>query len=286
VGRSAGDLWAALLLTALTLISIFIPPFSTSAIRIALGLPFVLFLPGYALIAALFPGKSELDGIERLALSFGMSIAVVPLIGLALNYTPWGIRLRPVAASLSIFTALLTLIAYERRKSLPEEDRYRLSLNLQWRKWLETGDRADKALTALLLLSITLALVALIYVIATPKQGERFTEFYILGEKGLAADYPVKMTAGKPSAVRVGVVNREHEQVNYTLVVALENTTLLRKSLSLSHNTTWEEELQLVPQSTGEKLKLQFLLYRGNSSQPYRSLHLWVDVAPQSTELS
>jgi len=38
--------------------------------------------------AALFPGKDDLDGIERIALSFGLSIAVVPLMGLALNYTP------------------------------------------------------------------------------------------------------------------------------------------------------------------------------------------------------
>jgi uncharacterized membrane protein len=33
----------------------------------------VLFLPGYALIAALFPRKDDLDGIERIALSFGLT---------------------------------------------------------------------------------------------------------------------------------------------------------------------------------------------------------------------
>jgi len=64
----------------------------------------VLFLPGYALIAALFPSKNDLDGIERLALSFGLSIAVVPLIGLGLNFTPFGIRLVPIIVSLSVFT--------------------------------------------------------------------------------------------------------------------------------------------------------------------------------------
>jgi len=31
-----------------------------------------------------------IDGIERVALSFGLSIAIVPLIGLVLNFTPWG----------------------------------------------------------------------------------------------------------------------------------------------------------------------------------------------------
>jgi uncharacterized membrane protein len=85
-------------------------------------LPLVLFLPGYSLIAVLFLRKDDLDGIERIALSFGLSIAVVPLLGLALNYTPFGIRLSPVLVVLSIFTISLARSAYVRRAMIPEED--------------------------------------------------------------------------------------------------------------------------------------------------------------------
>ena len=72
------DLLLIAIFVALTNIFILVPSFSASYIRIILGLPMVLFFPGYALIAALFPAKSDLDGIERTALSFGLSIAVVP----------------------------------------------------------------------------------------------------------------------------------------------------------------------------------------------------------------
>lgn len=65
-------------------------PLSALFLRVPIGLLMVLFVPGYVLIAALFPKREDLDGIERIALSFGLSIAVVPLIGLGLNYTPWG----------------------------------------------------------------------------------------------------------------------------------------------------------------------------------------------------
>lgn len=41
------------------------------------GSVFVLFLPGYSLIRALF-GSRELDNIERFALSVGLSLALVP----------------------------------------------------------------------------------------------------------------------------------------------------------------------------------------------------------------
>ena len=84
----------------------------------------MLFLPGYSLIAALFPRKGDLDAIERIALSFRLSIAITPLLGLALNYTPFGIRLLPVLIVLSVFTISLAMGAYARRNRIQEEDRF------------------------------------------------------------------------------------------------------------------------------------------------------------------
>ena len=89
-------------------------------IRYVLGSIFVLFLPGYSLLKTLFPEK-EIDDIGRTALSIGMSLALVPLVGLLLNYTPWGIRLTPITLSLLALTSVLSAIALIRehqRKTL------------------------------------------------------------------------------------------------------------------------------------------------------------------------
>ena len=119
------DLALVIFLTLLCILFVLIPPLNEiSAVRIILGLPLVLFLPGYSLIAALFPRKDDLDAIERIALSFGLSIAIVPLIGLALNYTPFGIRLLPILTVLSIFTISLAMGAYVRRSMILEEERF------------------------------------------------------------------------------------------------------------------------------------------------------------------
>ena len=48
----------------------------------------------------------------------------------------------------------------------------------------------DKVLSVVLVVAILGALGTLGYVIAAPRVGERFTEFYILGAEGKAADYP------------------------------------------------------------------------------------------------
>jgi uncharacterized membrane protein len=95
----------------------------TTPNRIPIDLALVIALT-LACILALFPRRDDLDGIERIALSFGLSIAVVPLIGLALNYTPFGIRLVPILIVLSMFTISLAVIAYVRRCGLPEGERF------------------------------------------------------------------------------------------------------------------------------------------------------------------
>jgi len=64
-------------------------------------------------IKALFPTK-ELDNIERATLSIGMSLALVPITGLLLNYTPWGIRATPVTLSLLALTTTFATAAVTR----------------------------------------------------------------------------------------------------------------------------------------------------------------------------
>jgi uncharacterized membrane protein len=49
----------------------------------------VLFIPGYVTAELLFPKGRELDTIEGFGLSVGWSLALVPLVGLLLNFTPW-----------------------------------------------------------------------------------------------------------------------------------------------------------------------------------------------------
>ncbi len=113
------NLWfpLALISIAVTMLSIYIiPPGSMfKPVRWVFGSIFVLFLPGFLTVEALFPDPRELDNIERLALSMGLSLAITPLIGLLLNYTPWGIRLNPTVVSLSMYSLFISIVAAYRK---------------------------------------------------------------------------------------------------------------------------------------------------------------------------
>jgi len=113
--------WTTIALAIATAVAVFTIPDTAYPIvylRSALGIIFVLFLPGFTFIKALFPAKvpvktssENMDTIERVALSFGMSLALVPIVGLILNYTPWGIRLTPITLSLLALTVVCATAA-------------------------------------------------------------------------------------------------------------------------------------------------------------------------------
>lgn len=120
--------WAIIFLSITATLTIFLIPenaYPLIVLRYILGSLFVLFLPGFSLVKALF-SKKELDNVERVALSLGLSLAVVPIIGLLLNYTPWGIRLTPISLVLLSYTVFLSFVAvireYNEKFPKPEEE--------------------------------------------------------------------------------------------------------------------------------------------------------------------
>jgi len=267
-----------------TFIFIIVPGLENTIVRTILGIPFVLFIPGYVLIAALFPKKDDLDTIERIALSFGLSIAIVPLIGLGLNYT-FGIRLIPILITLCIYSIGLIFVTEYRRRQLPEEQKFIVPFTKIYQNIIigskTPRSKIDNILTVILIMSIVLAIGALIYVITVPKIGEKFTEFYILNSTtGKADNYPNKLKINDSTTLLVGVVNHEYALVNYTLQIDLDKNKLMTEELKLNNNETWEKNMTFMVNKQGTDMKLQFLLFKENNfTDPYRDLHLWVNVS-------
>jgi len=179
-------------------------------------------------------------------------------------------------------------LAYTRRASLPETEAFEISfsaaaLSLKNEILEKSESKLDRALTIILILSILMSVATLEYVILTPKEGEHFTEFYVLGPHGIADNYTTDYTLGQSGTMIVGVVNHEYRPVNYTMQVKLENQLLpLPENLqhiTLDHNETWEETVTFTPPLVGQDMKLEFLLFNEtDKTTPYRNLHLWINV--------
>jgi uncharacterized membrane protein len=317
------DLAAVLILVGVTNLVVLLPVVNQTLLRVVVGLPFLTFLPGYAFVAALFPesgaspndsgdvtgtfSRQGIGGIERVALSMGLSIAIVPSVGLVLNFTPFGIRLVPILTGVSSVTVAFVAFAVVRRNALPENDRF----NVPYRTWIahgrkeffESETRFDGVLNVAVAVSIVLAVGTLGFAVIVPSDGESFTEFYLLTETDdgelVMADYPSDFIVGESQSVVVGIGNQENQPMEYTVVVQLqrvetagnEANVLERQELdrfgspSIANNETWHINHEITPTMTGQDLRLQYLLYREEPpgtptiENAYRENHLWVNVS-------
>jgi uncharacterized membrane protein len=303
------DLLAITSWTGAVWLAAYLPVVSTSPIRVVVGLPFVLFAPGYALVAALFPesGTNEItdgsvDGIERIVLSVGGSFVLVPATGLLVSFTPFGLRLLPLLVGITLVTLTLVAIGVVRRRRLPPEQRFRTPVG-QWRRtvWQELvspDDGVDRLLNVVLALAVITATASVGYAVAVPQQADPFTEMYLLtadgdGE-GVAGEYPSNLTAGNTTSLVLGIGNREQSTVNYTVVVELQRVRndsvqeaerLGHLQTRLSANESNERTVSIHPTLTGQRMRLVFMLYRGSPpadpslESAYREVHLWVNVS-------
>ena len=303
------DLAVLLLVTMATVAAVLIPAVEATPLPALLAAPFLLFIPGYALVAALFPGGSGITGTERVALSFSVSLVVSSIVGLLLSTTPVGVALEPVVLSVAGVSTITTLIAGYRRVQLPESDRFAVP----YRKQIQSvagvfsghESRLHLALTVVSVVGVVLVVSSVGYAFAVPQQADAFTEFYLVTEQDdgelVADEYPTEFTLGESQPLVVGIGNHEHRTVEYSLVVELQEVTvendtvtvhdseqLLQRQPTLSDGETVHEEVQITLETEGEQLRLAFMLFKGAApSDPtidnaYRETHLWIDVSDDS----
>lgn len=262
--------------------------FTSNILRVILGLAFMLFTPGYTFLAALFPKKESITIPERLALSFGLSIALVPIVGLILNFSPWGIRLQPLVLSLLFLIFTMSVIALFRRKRLLPDQRFEIKpkFNFSYLPSLwKNQSKLHKALNLLIFFAAFGAIGSIVYFVRTPRIEEKFSEFYVLGTERMAANYPENIVLGKGGDVALGIINHENETINYRVEIFISGAKIKELGpIRISHNDTWEQKITIMPLKTGTKQKIEFFLYKETDSKPYRTLFFWSDVRADRTE--
>jgi uncharacterized membrane protein len=308
------DLAAVLGLVLLTALVVLLPVVRETHLRVIVSIPFLLFAPGYALVAALFPEapKNEqetlpnrpLTGLERLVMSLGSSVALIPLIGFTLNFTPAGIGLIPMLIAISIFTVICIAIAAKRRLALEPNRRFCVSPSAWYRsldRFLARKTQTDRVLNVVLILVLLFAMTSAGYAFIEQQRGKQYTELYLLTQDSngdfVTDNYPTELTATQSQPLTVGVRNHEHERINYAIVAELQRvdsrgdpTNVLEAerldsySVMLAPNETDRQERTLTPTLVGDQLRVVFLLYRGQPpddprvDNAYRWVHLNVNV--------
>jgi len=304
----------------IVLLYYFVP---AAPVRFLVSVPLLLFLPGYVIVGILFPRRSlspkesqsatpnskrwlvaarkpdRVTLAERIALSFGLSIAVVPLLGFLLEALPVDAFNGSIFPTLVGGVAVGALIASIRRLRTPANERFRLPIAAVRASirapFLGSMSWSERVATIALAATVLLAVFSVGYVFAVPQQGEQFSDLRVMtgsvdGELTLG-DYPEEITVGEQTELVIGIDNQEGQQQEYTVVVtaeqiieddgsiaAIDSIELGRFETTLNNGQQRLQPQTITAGSSGE-FRINYYLYQGSApSDPdagsaYRHVH-------------
>lgn len=284
-----------------------------ASLRTFIGLPALLILPGYVVMAITYPGRRQpgerasglLDRLERVALWFGMSIAVLPMFGVVLG-SVWSFTASVVVTGYTV--ALLAGLGVATIRRLRRPPAYRAGtpvVELLTRfdpRRRRSEHPAVAASTVVLAIAIVVAVGAVGFVVATPYQSGDSSTLYLVTENEtgaqVASGYPTTMTVNETDSLTVGIRNHEDRREAYTVIATLEvvqnssggtdvveRAELARIDAVIEPGEDWTKRHTVSPPIAGEQLRLHYYLYRGDggpatttAASAYRDAYLWVDV--------
>jgi uncharacterized membrane protein len=267
-------------------------------LRVALVLPAILFVPGYAFLSMLFPegsrlsrsrdnrrswGKQDhteqggqsndsslLGNVERLALSIALSLALVSLIVFGLNFTV-GFDVRRIATMLFGFTGAMIIFAIARRVVLPPEERYVIEFSLD-------EFSMDTTFVGMFAVSLLVLTASVGFFAVQSPMSQPVTGFTVVGQNESTGNMTIEaadgaIVNGEPVTIRIH--NQEGEKTSYTGVVALEtveNGNVTNREVVDQFSATLDagelkriKEYEKAPSDGGDRVV--FYLYKGEAPE-------------------
>lgn len=314
------DLLAIAVLTVIVGLFVLVPSrtsLSGTPLQPVVVIPFVLFAPGYTYLSVLFP-KRDLSGersnhpaaeipegglglLERLVFSFGVSVAITILLGLALGFWVPGITRVNLYVGLAALTAVGLPLAAVRRSRLPADVRMRpphRAVSIRIRARLAGQGTTEQVMTALLAVAVVVAIVS-VGAGGGSSQSGGVTELYLLSENEtgeyVPRNYPETVARGENESLMIGITNKEEETITYTVVVLrqwfeegnragspISGARSRTLSVTLDDGETERIPHSIEPAVGNQSYRLTYLLYVGqppsdpSTDNAYREVHLWI----------
>ncbi|HEV7399274.1 MAG TPA: DUF1616 domain-containing protein [Solirubrobacterales bacterium] len=235
------------------------PLLPVEALSLLFALPLAFFLPGYALAAATF-ARRPIERPQLLLLSLGLSLCVLALGALLLNYVPGGIG--PVSWAILLVLVVLNgcrVAALRRPKaraggSGPSRPKRRLS-----------ATAVGPLLGALL---CTTAALAITFTTRAAEHADGYTALWLLPPA------PKDATVG---GARVGVNSEEQKPAEYRLVVRVAGRDEIIRNFSLDPGETHVLKLGPPEAASASPVAVRALLFRRNKDgDVYRRVSGWL----------
>jgi len=236
-----------------------------SVTRAAAALPLLCFIPGYAVVTALYPRRADAEPtsspsddplgteattrplgtsvgwVERGVFSVALSVGVLAVLGVVLSLL--GVELTAgwtLLWSLEAVVVAGLAVGLVRRLRLPAVERFRLSHEVSVEplsRAFASRPWADRALNLVLVVLVVGAVGGLTVGLVSHTSAEQYTTLSLVTENEageyVTGDFPRDLTAGETASLVVSVENHEGSGAEYTVVPVLQRVEQSDRSASV-----------------------------------------------------
>lgn len=271
----------------------------------AFGLPLLLWIPGYAIVAALFPtaprpSKSATHShdtpgwVARIAIALVLSAVTVVVVGTGLSVAGF-LALAPIVLALIVVTYGAIWVAWIRRRHVDQERRADiLTLAISRTTPSKLGLTTNQALT--LVVAVLLLGVGTVAAGVMPATTSTYSEAALLSTEtgtALGTNGTAQLTLGQQNSVTLRLENHEGRTVTYGVVGVLQTVTtdgtvvnsreVDRGQITVADGETVHSERTFTPTRTEHRTRIQYLVYTGpipenpTPENAALSLRVWID---------
>ena len=266
---------AALLLAAVVMTLGVLAP--VAAVRAAVVLPIALLTPGYAVVVAAFGARLRLDTAPMLALSALVSMALYPLLSLALNAVSIRLTSQSVIIATDALIVLLAAVIVARAQGAASGFAPRTLAQSLARPHVN-GMRGGLFVAGALAVT-GLAVAVTMHLFPTPVDPKTaYAQFYLSGPWA-HVNTVVHAQPHKRLAVEIGITNQGTSSQVYRVVPLLDEVPTWRgpgHDITIGAGGSWHGSVSGYVPTQGCVHRLGIALYVGKSRTPLGDLTVWV----------
>jgi hypothetical protein len=224
----------------------------------------IMLFSGWLLIHLLYPLEKP---IWKFSTGTGVSVVITGWITLIASYLPTGInKLTIYGLFVVLFMLKLTFYMISRRKNIGVE-------------LLETLKRGKVYFVPTIIFFVFLLFLAIGLPKAEAKNEAGYSEFYVSEEHQI--NPPWRQVMEPSERVSINFVVHSHEKFPYDFKIQVISEGSIIQTVDLGIIEPGQKVKQLVPISITSKMsqRFNFILLRGDSNSPYRSLFIPITVS-------
>lgn len=228
-----------------------------------ISIPLLFFISGYVLMIVFFQ-NAEFSGLESIGLSIILSLCILVLMTLVMNWA--GISINPTSFLIMLLSVngLILILGIFFRTRNP-----RSLIN----------NPVQNIYKVVIFVLVGVIVLTFIYDSWASKPQEHITELSILSVNDDTSLPFFTKDQGDPYKFKVMVTNYEGNNENYSLQFEYDDNSETINLPLLGNGDSWSQEYDIKLDQTKDLHRLNLVLFKFGSNDPYRTVHLWVDSA-------